>query len=550
MDLSRSPNTTTDIFDLLNPQEKHNDTSTTTTVANKELKQDVLPSYDFQPIRPLTTASSTNNIEPTNTNASVARVWNSADSKPNPSTTNPSCLEADESANFTRGNHRKAYDATILSEIDQTMKKHADILLHSLEGVSARVTQMETRTRNLENLVDDLKVSVENDHGSTDGKLRQLVNILREVQTGVQVLCDKQEIAEAHMQLSKLQVSKGAQQSEVQNTAHTESVQQAASAPQQSHQSLLPQVAPHPPQHVSAAPPNVYPPTQQNSLPVQLPAQVPQSQIPSGSQREHYFPAPGNLQESTHQQYQLPPAQQLQSPTPMQPQHYQSTQFPQYSQASQPPQQHPPVGPVNPSTPQFQPTLSHPRDEIPYMPPQSYPPSIHQSPAAQPHSGGPPSQQYYAPGQMYEPPVSRPSTGFSAGYNPSSGTNFSDSYPYGGPPSQYSSSSMKQPQLPSSPPAPRGGDGSYPRLPTAQILPHALPTASSVGGGSNSNGTGNRVPIDDVVDKVSTMGFSREQVRATVRKLTENGQSVDLNVVLDKLMNDGEIQPQKGWFGR
>lgn len=59
------------------------------------------------------------------------------------------------------------------------------------------------------------------------------------------------------------------------------------------------------------------------------------------------------------------------------------------------------------------------------------------------------------------------------------------------------------------------------------------------------------MPVDDIVDKVSTMGFSRDQVRAAVRKLTENGQSVDLNVVLDKLMNDGEmIQPQKGWFGR
>jgi hypothetical protein len=45
------------------------------------------------------------------------------------------------------------------------------------------------------------------------------------------------------------------------------------------------------------------------------------------------------------------------------------------------------------------------------------------------------------------------------------------------------------------------------------------------------------VPLDDVVEKVATMGFSREQVRATVRRLTENGQNVDLNVVLDKLMN-------------
>lgn len=90
--------------------------------------------------------------------------------------------------------------------------------------------------------------------------------------------------------------------------------------------------------------------------------------------------------------------------------------------------------------------------------------------------------------------------------------------------------------------------GNYSRLPTAKILPQA---AGSIGSGSSS---GNKVPVDDVVEKVATMGFSREQVRAAVRKLTENGQSVDLNVVLDKLMNEGGggdmIQPQKGWFGR
>lgn len=109
---------------------------------------------------------------------------------------------------------------------------------------------------------------------------------------------------------------------------------------------------------------------------------------------------------------------------------------------------------------------------------------------------------------------------------------------------------MKPQQLPPSATSQGGGSG-YPQLPTARILPQSLPTASGVNsGGSGSAGPGNRVPIDDVVDKVMTMGFPRDQVRATVRKLTENGQSVDLNIVLDKLMNDGDVQPQKGWFGR
>lgn len=133
---------------------------------------------------------------------------------------------------------------------------------------------------------------------------------------------------------------------------------------------------------------------------------------------------------------------------------------------------------------------------------------------------------------------------YSAGYGaPSGPTSFSEPYSYSGSPSHYSSTAMKPSPFSSS--APSSGGSNYQRLPTAKVLPQALPTESS-----SSGSTGNRLPIDDVVDKVVTMGFSRDQVRATVRKLTENGQSVDLNVVLDKLMNDGEIQPQKGWYGR
>lgn len=128
---------------------------------------------------------------------------------------------------------------------------------------------------------------------------------------------------------------------------------------------------------------------------------------------------------------------------------------------------------------------------------------------------------------MFEPPSVRPNSGYSTAYEP---------YLYSGSPSQYGSGSLKH--LSSSAAAQSGGSG-YPQLSTARTLPHALPTASGVGSGSGSVGTGNKVPIDDVVDRVTNMGFPRDQVRATVRKLTENGQSVDLNVVLDKLMNNG-----------
>jgi hypothetical protein len=64
----------------------------------------------------------------------------------------------------------------------------------------------------------------------------------------------------------------------------------------------------------------------------------------------------------------------------------------------------------------------------------------------------------------------------------------------------------------------------------------------------------NRVTIDEVINKVVSMGFSKDQVHAAIRKLTETGQSVDLNIVLDKLMNGGgdarELQSQKGWYNQ
>lgn len=179
-------------------------------------------------------------------------------------------------------------------------------------------------------------------------------------------------------------------------------------------------------------------------------------------------------------------------------------------------------------------------------PPQAYSVGAHPPTGVPP----PPSQQYYGSSpNVYEPPPNRPGSGYSGSFGPSSG--HSEPFPYSSLPSPYGSGSPVKSQLSSAGMGQSGGSG-YPQLPTARILPQALPTASAVGGGSGSGsgGSGNRVPIDDVVERVTTMGFPRDQVRATVRKLTENGQAVDLNIVLDKLMNDGDGQGPRGWFGR
>ncbi|KAK6924816.1 UBA-like domain DUF1421 [Dillenia turbinata] len=74
-------------------------------------------------------------------------------------------------------------------------------------------------------------------------------------------------------------------------------------------------------------------------------------------------------------------------------------------------------------------------------------------------------------------------------------------------------------------------DGSsHLRLPIVRLLPEALPTDSSDAQKS--------VAIDDIAEKVIAMGFRRDLVRSTVRKLLENGQKVELNLVLDTLMGN------------
>lgn len=98
---------------------------------------------------------------------------------------NYNSLDVDEPAKFVLGkNHRPSNtpsDGALISDIERSMKKHMDSLMHSIDNMSSRLSQLETRTRNLEHSIDDLKISVGNNHGTIDGKMRLLENILTEV---------------------------------------------------------------------------------------------------------------------------------------------------------------------------------------------------------------------------------------------------------------------------------------------------------------------------------------------------------------------------------
>lgn len=86
-----------------------------------------------------------------------------------------------DSVKVTHGKSGSLYDGALISEIEHTMEELSNNLLHGIEGISARLLQLESRTQKIENAVDDLKYSAGYNFGRTDGKLRQIENILLEV---------------------------------------------------------------------------------------------------------------------------------------------------------------------------------------------------------------------------------------------------------------------------------------------------------------------------------------------------------------------------------
>ncbi|XP_059657931.1 uncharacterized protein LOC132304330 isoform X2 [Cornus florida] len=405
---------------------------------------------------------------------------------------------------------------TLVTEIDRTIKKYFDDLLHAVDGLSARLSQLESKTHQVENAVDDLKDSAEYNHGITDRNLRQLENILVEVEDGILFLKDKQEITETQLRLSKLQGLIHNRQSEERNcVVQTDSVQQMnqpiafSGAPSLAHPTPSP-----------SAPILTYqnPPPAAAPIAAQVTSQIPQNSIPSTLAESYYQPLRQTLESTYHQFYQPAP------------------QHPQVSQPQQLSQPHPPLA----FNPRNHPPLDHHFEETHYMP--SQPP------------GGFPSQQFFVDStqQMHGQPFRRPGPNldFPMGYSQTPGpANFGDMHPYVGSSSHYGNSTMEKSKVP--PPHCNLTDGSnYARLPKAQILPHALPTASSIGSESGSGESGEKVPSDDIIEKVTAMGFRRDHVKATVKKLMENGNSVDLNVVLDKMMSNGNVHHQDGRFGR
>uniref|UniRef100_A0ACD5VJK9 Uncharacterized protein n=3 Tax=Avena sativa TaxID=4498 RepID=A0ACD5VJK9_AVESA len=96
----------------------------------------------------------------------------------------------------------------VMAAVEECMRKQAEGLLHSLEGIGGRLSQLELYCYKLERSIGELRSDVMDYHSEGTVNFRCLDKNIRQVQKAVQMLQDKHEpAADMAQQLAKLQIA-------------------------------------------------------------------------------------------------------------------------------------------------------------------------------------------------------------------------------------------------------------------------------------------------------------------------------------------------------
>ncbi|GLU06443.1 hypothetical protein SLE2022_234780 [Rubroshorea leprosula] len=462
--------------------------------------------------------------------------------------------------------------------VEKAMKKYADNLMRFLEGISSRLSQLELYCYNLDKSIGDMRSDSIRNHEEADSKLKFIEKHLQEVHRSVQILRDKQELAEAQKELAKLQLVQKESSSSSHSQSNEERTSPSASDPKrtnttsdlQSQQLAL--ALPHQltarQQHVT--PPSQAPPqnlAQQQSYYIHA-NQIANPQAPAPAPARASMPTqhPQSQYLSSDPQYRTPQMQDI-SRMPPQPSVTQVNQvpssqpFPQYQQqwVQQLPQQVPSQQQSSMQS-QIRPTSSTVYPSYPTT--QSANPS---QPEALPHgismhvpySGVPQpvssrvdaiSYGYGAPGRTasQQPPPQQIKGTF--------GPQPADNYPASGP-------------HPSLPPGsahmmydseggrvvhhhpsqqPHFAQGSYPPPHVSMQNPQPSTGGSLMVRNPSHPQFIRNHPYGDLVEKLVNMGFRGDLVASVIQRMEESGQAVDFNAVLDRLNVHSSGASQRG----
>ncbi|XP_059660936.1 uncharacterized protein LOC132307243 [Cornus florida] len=463
----------------------------------------------------------------------------------------------------------------VISTVEMTMKKYADNLMRFLEGISSRLSQLELYCYNLDKSIGEMRSDLVHDHGEADSKLKSLEKHVQEVHRSVQILRDKQELAETQKELAKLQLAQKGSSS--------------ATLSQQNEERAAPPVSDSKKTDNASD-------VHSQQLALALPHQVaPQPTLPARTveQPQPLAPLPPTQPQNAvqSQTYYLPPTHVLNPPAPSQPSQgqylpsdaqYRTQQMQDISRmTSQPTQTQVNQTPQIHTLPQYQ--QQWPQQQLPQQvqPPQSQtrpPPAVVYS-SYLPSQNANPSPPEMLPSSM---PMQVQFSGI-----PQPGVSHSEAIPYG-----YGGAGRTA-QLHGSIPSPQQlkptfamqpGDGYTVAGPHPSLSPGNTYTMYEGDGGRRQhppqqshfsqggypptsvplqnpqpNASGNlqvrppqfvrNHPYNDLIEKLVSMGYRGDIIVSVIQRLEETGQPVDFNAVLDRLSGHSSGGSQRGWSG-
>ncbi|CAL0322631.1 unnamed protein product [Lupinus luteus] len=449
----------------------------------------------------------------------------------------------------------------VIATVEKSMKKYADNLMRFLEGISSRLSQLELYCYNLDKSIAEMRSDLNSDHGEADLKLVALDKHVQEVHRSVQILREKQELAETQKELAKLQlVQKGSSSS-----SHSQSTEERSSPSAADPKRADNRASDTHNQQLALALPHQVAPQPQPVAPC---AQAPTPNVTQATQQSPYYmpytslpipPAatqlPQNQDLTSDPQYRTPQStssQVTQSP-PMQ-------QFSQYAQ-SQPQQWLQQVQPPHQPSVQTQMRPTSTNAYTPYLPSQAATPSHAETlPASMsmqmlPYSGIP-------------PPGSSRGEAISYGYSGTSATVLQQTPPqhikgsFSAQPGDVYRTSGAQATLPpgcaymtydgaggrtqSPTQPPHFAQAGYP--PTS-VSPQNPATHNLMVRDPNQSQFIRGHPYNELIEKFVSMGFRGDHVASLIERLEETRQPIDFNSVLDRLNAHSSMSPQRGWSG-
>ncbi|XP_059663157.1 uncharacterized protein LOC132308892 [Cornus florida] len=454
----------------------------------------------------------------------------------------------------------------VISTVEKTMKKYADNLMRFLEGISSRLSQLELYCYNLDKSIGEMRSELVRDHGDAESKLKSLEKHVQEVHRSVQILRDKQELAETQKELAKLQLAQKESSSGSHSQQNEERVAPPTSDPKWTentsdmHNQQLALALPH---QVASQPSLPNRPVEQQQPVAPLPPPPPQSV----SQPQAYYLPPAHISNPPAQsqptqgqylpsdsQYGTPQMQDMSRVAP-QPAQSQVNQTPQIQPLPQFQQQWPQQLPQQvqaPQQPSMQPQIRHPSTAIypTYLPSQPANPSLPETvpnsmPMQVPFSGiSQPSASrseampygYGGTGRTVQPQPPPQQLKPSFGMQTGDGYTAAGAHPTTSPGNAYLIYEGDGGRMHHAPQQPQFPQGGYP--PTNVPSQNPRPPQFM-----------HNHPYNDLIEKLVSMGYRGDHVVSVIQRLEESGQPVDFNAVLDRLNVHSSGGSQRGWSG-